>query len=86
MVGIDTISLDYGPTTTYPVHVILNGANIPFLENVAHLDKLAAELKTDSEGRATQTVEITALPMKIGNGSGGPTRVMAVVTTDEVEW
>ena len=101
IVGVDVISLDYGPSIDYPAHTILLGANKPGIENVANLDKLAAELRAGNDNnnnvdtmamgmvqawpvvKAMKKVEITALPMKIGNGSGGPTRVMAVVTDDD---
>ena len=96
MIGVDVISLDYGPSIDYPAHTILLGANKPGIENVANLDQLANELQEESfdptaDGmtqawpvvRATKKVEITALPMKIGNGSGGPTRVVAVVTDED---
>ncbi|XP_045138655.1 isatin hydrolase-like isoform X2 [Portunus trituberculatus] len=37
-VGIDTASLDHGPSTTYETHVELSKANIYSLENVAKLE------------------------------------------------
>ena len=85
MIGLDGASHDYGLSTDYPVHVKLLGANIPFLENVAHLDRLAAELNEDDEKRPKKRVEITALPMNIGEGSGGPTRIMAKIINSHLE-
>ena len=41
-VGIDTPSIDYGQTNTYPTHRVLFAANIPAFENVANLDRLPA--------------------------------------------
>jgi len=81
MVGVDTASIDFGPSTDFASHQILLGANIPGLENLANLDKLAAELG-DAGGNNSnrKTIEIIALPMKIGDGSGAPVRVLAVVS------
>ena len=67
-VGIDTPSIDYGRTSTYPAHQVLFAANIPAFENVANLDRLPA--------RGSYVV---ALPMKIKGGSGGPLRIVALV-------
>lgn len=68
LIGVDTASIDYGPSTDFIVHQIVNGNNIPGLENVANLEKLPP---TGSW--------IVALPMKIGSGSGGPARIVALV-------
>jgi len=68
MVGIDTASLDYGPSKDFIVHRILLGANIPGLENVAALDSLPET-----------GFRVIALPMKIGGGSGGPCRIVALI-------
>jgi kynurenine formamidase len=67
-VGIDTASLDHGPSTSFPTHRVLNGAGIYGLENLAELQRLPATGAT-----------IVALPMKIRNGTGGPVRVMAIL-------
>lgn len=67
-VGIDTASLDYGPSADFIAHRILNGADIYGLENVASLEKVP-------EVGAT----LIALPMKIKGGSGGPTRIIAIL-------
>jgi len=66
--GVDTASIDYGPSTDFIVHQVANGANVPGLENVANLDALPA---TGSW--------IVALPMKIAGGSGGPLRIIALL-------
>ena len=68
LVGIDTPSIDHGPSRMFFAHRELYAANIPALENVAHLDQLPP----------TGAV-IFALPMKIRGGSGGPLRVVAAV-------
>ncbi|MPY89804.1 MAG: cyclase family protein [Luteitalea sp.] len=67
-VGIDTASIDPGVSTTFEAHRVLAAANIFNLENLANLDELPV----------TGGV-IVALPMKIEGGSGGPTRVVAIV-------
>ena len=65
-VGLDTPSLDHGPSRDFIAHQILNGAEIFGLENLTNLDRLPPK------GAA-----IFALPMKISGGSGAPTRVFA---------
>ncbi|QDV38824.1 cyclase family protein [Tautonia plasticadhaerens] len=67
-IGLDTASLDHGPSTDFDAHRILNGAGLFGLENVANLDQLP-------EAGAV----VIALPMKIGGGSGGPTRIVAIL-------
>ena len=67
-IGLDTPSIDYGQSTDFIVHQIAMGANVPGFENVAHLEQLP-------ESGAS----IIALPMKIGGGSGGPLRIVALV-------
>jgi kynurenine formamidase len=68
LLGIDTASIDYGPATDFPVHRIAAAANVPGLENVTGLEDLPPRGAT-----------LIALPMKIEGGSGGPTRVVALV-------
>jgi kynurenine formamidase len=65
-VGIDTASIDHGPSTLFGTHVMLCSANVPIFENVAALDRLPE-----------QGAFIVALPMKIAGGSGGPLRILA---------
>ncbi len=67
-IGIDTASLDHGPSKDFIAHRILNGANLYGLENVANLDKVP-------ERGAT----LIALPMKIKGGTGGPARIIAIL-------
>jgi len=67
-IAVDTASIDYGPSQDFMVHRIVNGANKPAFENLAHVDRLPAVGAT-----------IIALPMKIAGGSGGPTRVIALL-------
>jgi kynurenine formamidase len=72
LLGIDTASIDYGPATDFPVHQIAAAANVPGLENVAGLEALPP-----------RGAILVALPMKIEGGSGGPTRVVALVPGEE---
>ena len=66
--GVDTASIDHGPSKDFIVHQVANGANVPGLENVANLDRVPAT-----------GAWVIALPMKIAGGSGGPVRIVALV-------
>ncbi len=68
LLGVDTASIDYGQSTDFVVHQIAGEAGVPGLENATNLDKLPAK-----------GAWLIALPMKIENGSGGPTRAIALV-------
>ena len=68
LLGIDTASLDYGRSTDFIVHRIVSRQNIPGLENLTNLEQLPPTGFT-----------LLALPIKIGGGSGGPVRVLAVL-------
>ena len=68
LVGIDTASIDHGPTSDFKAHQVFAAAQIACLENVAHLD----------QAPATGSL-LLALPMKIGDGSGAPCRIVALV-------
>jgi kynurenine formamidase len=65
-IGVDTPSIDHGPSADFPVHRAVGAANVPGFENVAHLDRLP------EAGAA-----VVALPMKIGGGTGAPLRIVA---------
>lgn len=67
-VGLDTPSIDYGQSKDFIAHRILLGKNIPGFENVANLGELPAK-----------GAQVIALPTKIGKGSGGPLRIIALV-------
>ena len=67
-VGIDTPSIDHGPSQEFPTHQILGAANLSIFENVANLDRLPAKNAT-----------IYAIPMKIKGGSGAPLRIFAIL-------
>lgn len=67
-IGIDTPSIDYGPSKNFQSHVNLFKSNIPAFENLANLGKLPIK-----------NFYVIALPMKIRGGSGGPLRIVAIV-------
>ncbi len=67
-VGIDTASIDPGPSREFQAHRILATANIFNLENLAQVERLPPTGAT-----------LIALPMKIGGGTGGPVRVVAIL-------
>jgi len=67
-IGIDTPSIDYGPSEDFVVHQIINGANLYGLENIANLEKLPPK-----------GAILLALPIKIKGGTGGPVRIIAVL-------
>ena len=67
-IGIDTPSTDRGQSTDFAAHVALSDANIPGFENVARLETLPS-----------QGFTVIALPAKIGGGSGGPLRIIAMI-------
>jgi kynurenine formamidase len=66
--AVDTPSIDYGQSKDFIVHQIIGAANKPAFENVANVDRLPPKGAT-----------IIALPMKIEGGSGGPTRIVALL-------
>lgn len=66
--GIDTASIDPGRSLDFPVHRVLNEANVYALENVAALERLPPRGAT-----------VWALPIKIKGGTGGPVRIIAVL-------
>jgi kynurenine formamidase len=68
-VGLDTLSTDRGISRDFPVHHLLGKATRYGLENLANLDKLPPLGFT-----------LFVAPIKIESGSGGPTRVFAVLT------
>ena len=67
-IGLDTPSIDHGPSTHFEAHVALFEKNIPVFENVANLDRLPPRGFT-----------VIALPMKIAGGSGAPLRIIAAI-------
>jgi kynurenine formamidase len=67
-IAVDTPSIDYGQSSDFIVHRIINGADKPGFENLANVDRLPPAGAT-----------IIALPIKIEGGSGGPARVIAIL-------
>ena len=67
-VGIDTPSIDHGPSGDFRAHQILGGANVPVFENVARLEQMPPKGAT-----------VFALPMKIKGGSGAPLRIFGLL-------
>jgi len=67
-IAIDTASIDPGNSKDFPVHRIWLGANRPGFENLANADKLTPNGAT-----------LFCIPMKIGRGTGGPTRCFAIL-------
>ena len=68
LVGLDTASIDHGPSEDFAAHRVFAEAGIPGVENVAHLERVPPTGAT-----------IIALPMKIAGGTGGPCRIVAVL-------
>lgn len=67
-IGIDTLSADYGISTDFAVHHIINGAGKYILENLANLDKLPPS-----------GITLIVAPIKIEGGSGGQARIWAIL-------
>jgi kynurenine formamidase len=66
--GVDTASIDHGPSRDFPVHQLASGLGVPGLENVAGLGELPPK-----------GAWVMALPMKIRGGSGGPLRIVGLL-------
>jgi kynurenine formamidase len=66
--GIDTLSVDYGPSRDFAVHQYTMAHSVYHLEDVANLHRMPA----------TGSMVIVA-PMKLEGGSGGPVRILALV-------
>lgn len=69
--GIDTPSIDFGPTKNFEVHRLTMSAGLYHLENVANLEDVPPT------GAC-----VIALPMKLEGGSGSPARVLALVPNE----
>lgn len=67
-IGIDTPSVDYGPSEKYETHNLTNPANIYHIEKARHLTKLPPTGFT-----------VVVAPINLAGGSGGPTRVFAIL-------
>jgi kynurenine formamidase len=67
--GVDTASIDYGASKDFIVHQTAAAAEVAGLENLTGLDRLPET-----------GAWVIALPMKIAGGSGGPVRVVALLS------
>ncbi len=65
--GIDTLSIDYGPSKNFQGHKISHGSGLYHLENLTNLDKLPPR---------GAVIFVGALPIE--GGSGSPARVLAI--------
>jgi kynurenine formamidase len=66
--GIDTLSVDYGPSRDFEVHRYTLAHSLYHLENVTHLDRVPSSGAT-----------VVVAPAKLEGGSGGPVRILALV-------
>jgi kynurenine formamidase len=66
--GIDTLSIDHGPSKDFPVRQYTLAHSVYQLENVANLDRAPA-----SGGM------VVVAPAKLESGSSGPVRILALV-------
>jgi kynurenine formamidase len=67
-IGIDTASIDHGPSHDFRAHRTLANANVPIFENLTGLGALPPK-----------GAVFLGLPMKIGGGTGGPLRAVALL-------
>jgi kynurenine formamidase len=65
-IGVDTLSLDFGASTTFAVHALLLGADRYGIENLANLGRVPP--------RGAEAI-VGVIPWE--EGSGGPCRVLA---------
>ena len=68
VLGVDTASVDHGPSKDFLVHRVLGAANVVGIENLTNLEAVPVT-----------GAWVLALPMKIANGTGAPARVVALV-------
>lgn len=66
--GIDTLSVDYGPSKNFEVHRITLPAGLYHLENLRNLERLPAV-----------GAWVVVAPLKLAGGSGAPVRVLAFI-------
>jgi kynurenine formamidase len=67
-IGIDTPSIDYGPSEKFETHNLTMKLNLFHIENATNLTALPASGFT-----------LVVAPIKLAGGSGGPTRVFALL-------
>jgi kynurenine formamidase len=66
--GIDTPSVDYGPSVRFETHRTTMPENVYHIENAAKLSQLPAA-----------GFSVVVAPINLAGGSGGPTRVFAIL-------
>jgi kynurenine formamidase len=67
-IGIDTASVDHGPSVDFVTHRVLAAAGVPVFVNLTALDQVP------ERGGL-----VAALPMKIAGGASSPLRIVALV-------
>lgn len=67
-IGIDTASIDYGPSEKFETHQFTMGAGLFHIENAAGLTSLPAT-----------GVTVVVAPVKVTGGSGAPARVFGLL-------
>jgi kynurenine formamidase len=67
-IGIDTPSIDHGPSTGFEAHHVSMALNVYHIENAAHLTSLPPT-----------GFDVVVAPINIAGGSGGPARIFAFV-------
>lgn len=67
-IGIDTASVDYGPSESFETHRTTMPLNVFHIENAAHLTSLPPTGFT-----------VVVAPINLVGGSGGPTRIYALL-------
>ena len=70
--GIDTLSIDHGPSKDFVVHHVVNGAGRYGLENIARIESLPP-----------RNFFLIVAPIKVESGTGGPTRIFAIVPANK---
>ena len=68
VLGVDTASIDHGPSKDFLVHRLAGAANVVGLENATNLEQLPAT-----------GAWVIVLPIKMANSSGAPARAVAFV-------
>jgi kynurenine formamidase len=71
-VGLDTASVDHGPSLEFMTHRIFAAAGIYGIENVS----------SAIVGLPPRGSTVFVLPLKISGGSGSPSRIVAIVPED----
>ena len=67
-IGIDTPSVDYGPSAKFEVHHTTMPENVYHIENATRLTELPA-----------RDFRVIVAPINLVGGSGGPTRLFALL-------